>query len=80
MDDQRFFQVLSQRLDYIEEHLARLGAVVGYPYVPTNSGSGVPAGVREFAHAGKRIQAINLYRELTGVSLKEAKDVVDTLP
>jgi Ribosomal protein L7/L12 C-terminal domain len=79
MVDREYFELLSKRLDYIEEHLARLGAVVGYHYVPMNSGSDVPPGVRELARAGKAIQAIQLYRELTGVGLKEAKDVVDTL-
>jgi ribosomal protein L7/L12 len=31
----------------------------------------------ELLQAGKEIQAIKLYRELTGVGLAEAKDAVD---
>jgi len=31
------------------------------------------------ARAGKKIEAIKLYREETGVSLKEAKEVVESL-
>ena len=31
----------------------------------------------ELVQAGKKIEAIKLYRELTGVGLKEAKDAVD---
>jgi ribosomal protein L7/L12 len=31
------------------------------------------------ARSKKKIQAIKLYRELTGLGLKEAKDVVDRL-
>jgi large subunit ribosomal protein L7/L12 len=79
MVDRQLFELLSKRLDYIEEHLTRLGAVVGYHYVPMSSGPEVPPEVRELARAGKPIQAIKLYRELTGVGLKEAKDIVDTL-
>jgi ribosomal protein L7/L12 len=33
----------------------------------------------ELVQAGKTIQAIKLYRELTGVGLKEAKDAVDAM-
>ena len=33
----------------------------------------------ELTQAGKKIDAIKLYRELTGVGLAEAKDAVDTL-
>jgi ribosomal protein L7/L12 len=79
MDDHRLFELLSKRLDYIEEHLTRLGAAVGYQYAPMNSGPEVPPEVRDLVRAGKKIQAINRYRELTGVGLKEAKDVVDTV-
>jgi large subunit ribosomal protein L7/L12 len=33
--------------------------------------------VRQLKNSGKKINAIKLYREHTGVGLKEAKDVVD---
>jgi len=35
--------------------------------------------VRELVHAGKKIQAVKLYREMTGVGLKEAKQAVDAM-
>lgn len=35
--------------------------------------------IRGFIEAGKKIPAIKLYREQTGLGLKEAKDAVDTL-
>jgi large subunit ribosomal protein L7/L12 len=73
--------ILAKRLDYIEEHLTRIAAAVGYPYVPMKDavGAGIPPAVVELVDAGKKIQAIQLYRELTGAGLKEAKDVIDNL-
>lgn len=35
--------------------------------------------VRELAESGKKIQAIKRHRELTGSSLKEAKDAVERM-
>jgi hypothetical protein len=40
---------------------------------------GVNLEVRELMKAGQKIQAIKLYREQTGVGLKEAKDYVESL-
>jgi ribosomal protein L7/L12 len=77
MSESQFLELLARRLDYIEEHLARIGAAVGYQYVTTMSASGVPPQVEALVRAGKKIQAISLYRQLTGVDLKVAKDVVD---
>ena len=53
----------------------------------TSSGFSEPASVAaaedprliELVTAGKEIQAIKLYREITGVGLAEAKDAVDGL-
>ena len=41
--------------------------------------SGAPPGVMEELAAGRKIQAIKLYRQATGVGLREAKDVVEAL-
>lgn len=38
-----------------------------------------PAEVQALARAGKKIEAIKLYRELTGVGLAEAKAAVDEM-
>jgi ribosomal protein L7/L12 len=73
--------ILTQRLDYIEEHLTKIAAAISYPYVPMKDavGAGIPPAVVDLVNAGKSIQAIRLYRELTGVGLAEAKAVVDKL-
>ncbi len=39
----------------------------------------IPTGVIDLLVAGKRIQAVKSYSELTGISLKEAKDLINTL-
>lgn len=39
--------------------------------------SGVPANIVMLAQSGKMIQAIQQYRQLTGVGLKEAKAIVE---
>jgi ribosomal protein L7/L12 len=74
-------QILTQRLDYIEEHLKKIAAAIGYPYVPMKdaAGAGIPPAVLKLVDAGKRVQAIKLYRELTGLGLADAKAVVDKL-
>jgi ribosomal protein L7/L12 len=46
---------------------------------PAPIGGGDLAEVHTLALQGQKIQAIKLYRELTGAGLKEAKDYVDSL-
>lgn len=45
----------------------------------TPSRDDIPAGVIELLAADQRIRAIKRYRELTGVGLREAKAVIDSL-
>jgi hypothetical protein len=52
-------------------------AVPGMPSVPADPR--LPRAFFEAVSDGKKIQAIKLYREATGVGLKEAKDYVDSL-
>ena len=49
------------------------------PRFPPGSLPELEAEVRELYRAGQKIQAIKLYRENTGVGLKEAKDAVEAL-
>ena len=63
-------------------------AVDGIPYgTPQPSLGALPAEggpwlaeVRALAASDQKIQAIKLYRERTGVGLKEAKDAVEAMP
>lgn len=73
---------IEKRLDWIEENLGR---VVGLQYVPMGrsdvrpDASGVPEDVLELARAGKTMDAVKRYRELTGVDFAHAKQVIDQL-
>ena len=80
MDD----AALARRFGAIEAQLALISERLGLecPPFPAATGStdgGVPAELLELARGGKEIQAISRLRQLTGVSLVEAKRVVDGL-
>jgi ribosomal protein L7/L12 len=71
------FQKLNERLDYMEQHMVAMGAAVGYRYAPFESG--MPPEVEQLARDGKTIEALKLYRELTGASFDQAKAAVTAL-
>jgi hypothetical protein len=50
----------------------------GYSAPARPGGPALPAEFYTLISQGKKIKAIKLYRELTGVGLKEAKDFVDS--
>jgi large subunit ribosomal protein L7/L12 len=77
-----------RRLALLEQQVRLLSDRLGVPCptfgseVGATSGvleNGVPSEVVALARSGNAIAAINLYRELTGAGLREAKDVVDSL-
>lgn len=49
----------------------------GYPAPARPGAPALPAEFYSLISQGKKIQAIKMYRELTGVGLKQAKDFVD---
>ena len=56
--------------------------IAGATLAPTERSDSAPAdgmeAVRQLAATGQKIQAIKLYREITGAGLKEAKDAVES--
>lgn len=62
---------VERKLDLIMQHL---GLHDSAPAAPDPM-----AEVHEHLRAGKKIQAVKVYREITGVGLKEAKDAVDRM-
>ena len=68
---------VARRLRRLEEQVALLSEKLGLPF--DDPGAGMPSEVVELARNGRKIEAIKRYRELTGVGLAEAKDVVDGL-
>jgi hypothetical protein len=57
---------IDQKLDLI---LTQLGI---------DPNEGLDAQLKELAHSGRKIEAIKLYRQQTGVGLKEAKDHIES--
>jgi ribosomal protein L7/L12 len=82
--------VLDRRLALLEQQVRVLSEKLGVPcptfwsegalHAPTPVSGGVPAEVVDLVRAGKNIAAISLLRQLTGMGLREAKDVVDSIP
>ena len=58
----------------IEKRVDALLKNAGIRYDPVSS---MPAGVQDALTNGNKIEAIKLYRDATGVGLKEAKDAVE---
>ncbi|BBY31190.1 ribosomal protein L7/L12 [Mycolicibacterium sediminis] len=79
-DIQRRVDALEQRIVALERALAHAGIerIVPTPVGEFHDGW-VSAEVRALATAGKKIEAIKLLREQTGIGLREAKDAVDRL-
>jgi hypothetical protein len=68
---------LKSRLASIEAKLDSVRTHFGLAQVvPSHS---VPPEVRGLVEAGRKIEAIKLYRDRSGLSLKEAKDVIDRI-
>ena len=63
---------VAQRLDRVERKVDLILDNLGINVQPL-----VIDGVAELLAAGRKIEAIKLYRERTGMGLKEAKDAVD---
>lgn len=68
------FERIGERLRAIEAQLALLSEKAGVPY--ENPIDGVPEDVVELVKAGKSLEAMKRYREVTGASGKEAQEVV----
>ena len=81
---------LRRRVDELERRVAELewalrsaggqSAAPAPPAGPVYDAAGsVSAEVRQLARDGKKIQAIKVLREQTGLGLKESKDIIDRL-
>jgi large subunit ribosomal protein L7/L12 len=73
---------LEQRLQLAEARISTLQAGDGgsSPQVDDMWTTDRFAEVRKLVRSGNIIEAIKLYREQTGVGLREAKDAVDAMP
>jgi ribosomal protein L7/L12 len=69
---------LRQKVRKLEHRVAFLLDHLGLDY-PEESDPGITEEIIELVRMGRKIEAIRLYREATGVGLKEAKEFIDSL-
>lgn len=76
-DLQRIFGRINERIRAVEEHLVVLSEKAGVPYALPSEGA--PKEVIELARAGKTLEAIKKYRELTSADFETAKVAVESI-
>jgi ribosomal protein L7/L12 len=72
-------QLLRSRINELEERLNFLYRRLNIEYLDPNSDPTLSPQIQEALRRGNKIEAIKIYRELTGVGLAEAKEAIDRL-
>jgi len=70
-------QLLRSRINELEDRLKFIYRKLNIEYADPNSDPVLSPQVQDALRRGNKIEAIKIYRELTGVGLAEAKDVID---
>jgi ribosomal protein L7/L12 len=70
-------QQLRSRVNELEDRLKYLYQRLNIEYADPGSDPVLSPQIQEALRRGNKIEAIKIYRELTGVGLAEAKDVID---
>jgi ribosomal protein L7/L12 len=84
MDDAAI-ELMNKRMDWIEETLQNLARIEGLSYVMMGRADHrpddipVPQEVVDLVSAGKKMDAVKRYRELTGLGFAEAQAAVSRL-
>lgn len=68
---------LKARIEELEERMKFLYRRLNIDYMDPNSDPALAPQVQDALRRGNKIEAIKIYRELTGVGLAEAKQVID---
>ena len=71
------FQLLKSRINELEDRLNFLYRRLNIEYGDPDSNPVFSSQIREALRRGNKIEAIKIYRELTGAGLAEAKQAVD---
>jgi ribosomal protein L7/L12 len=72
-------QLLKSRINELEDRLNFLYRKLNLEYAEPNSDPILSPQIQEALRRGNKIEAIKIYRELTGVGLAEAKQAVENL-
>ena len=70
-------QQLRSRVNELEDRLKFLYRRLNIEYMDPNSDPALDSRIQDALRNGNKIEAIKIYRELTGVGLAEAKQVID---
>ena len=70
-------QLLKSRINELEDRLNFLYRRLNIEYMDSNSDPLFSPQIQDALRRGNKIEAIKLYRELTGVGLADAKDAID---
>ncbi|HEX6035201.1 MAG TPA: ribosomal protein L7/L12 [Anaerolineales bacterium] len=70
-------QLLRSRINELEDRLNFLYRRLNIEYADPNSEPSLSPQIQDALRRGNKIEAIKIYRELTGVGLAEAKAVID---
>jgi ribosomal protein L7/L12 len=70
-------QQLRSHVNELEDRLKFLYRRLNIDYVDPNSDPALDPRIQDALRHGNKIEAIKIYRELTGVGLAEAKQVID---
>jgi ribosomal protein L7/L12 len=68
---------LKSRINELEDRLKFIYRRLNIDYVEPNSDPVLSPQIQEALRRGNKIEAIKIYREMTGVGLAEAKQVID---
>ena len=71
------FLALKSRMNELEDRLKFLYRSLNIEFMDPNSDPALAPQVQEALRRGNKIEAIKLYRQLTGVGLAEAKQAID---
>lgn len=77
-DDSREREIL-RRIRHLEQRMEQIAAHLGLPPLTDAVTQQLGPEFEQALLAGKKIQAIKIYRQATGVGLKEAKDAVEEI-
>ena len=70
-------QQLRSRVNELEDRIKFLYRRLNIDYIDPGSDPVLSPQIQDALRRGNKIEAIKIYRELTGVGLAEAKDVID---
>lgn len=70
-------QLLKSRINELEDRLKFIYRRLNIEYADPNSDPVLSPQIQDALRRGNKIEAIKIYRELTGTGLAEAKDVID---